>query len=158
MNLFSSKTAKEQLEEKREALCTIIVSKLREDHNKQIEKIKNSEEYLNFEANLLNTDAKAAQLNSAIRAFETAARNAIKTLEGSEYYDHGVRMLQSLSDSRLSREYNYYIEAKREETFPELHKYFDSYRHENLIMAYLRVYDDLKNSDKIVEKVLERLS
>ena len=158
MNLFSSKTAKEAADEKREALCTIIISQLQDAHLKEVKEIKESEAFKNFEANLLKTDKEAAQLNSAIRALETALSNMLKSLEGTDHYETAMRITRKLSNTRLNDRYNRYVSDKKEETFPKAYRYYNLWAKRDLIESYLRVYEDLKNTDKIVEKVLERLN
>ena len=144
----------ERDQEKRNAIRNIILNQLGEEHQATVKKTEESEEFINFKENLLAKDPKAAAISKAITTLKAVAKEVEENL--SEVFPNN--RYRNLADTYdLECKLSGMVRTEKAKAFPHVYHGFDTWRTSELIDNYLTIYDDLKDVDKIVKAVKERV-
>lgn len=156
--MFKNREAEERkLQEKRDAMSYIIVGKLEDQYNAEVKETEESDEFVNFEDYLLETDRTAIALYNAKEHIKESMIELKELLaDANESFDDYAG--EVIKYNPVQSRYTGYVRSQKAKAFPKCFRSFDRWRASNIVDSYLRVYDDFKEVDKIVAEIVKRAS
>lgn len=151
--MFNFKNEEKEYQ-KKSATKNIILTKLEEMHKARVKEVEASDAFIEFDEVLRETDPEAARLYALEQELKTALSNLVEQDTKNQFEDF---FQDSIKYNPISNRLVGYIRKKKVEAFPEVFNGFNYRKMDDLVDAYLTVYDDYKNVDKIVQQVVERV-